>query len=104
MVTVAARQATDVWFMQPVRVGDTILQGRYVIEHDNDRMARGEPCTHIYAFNNQKTPIVAFHCMHLQRRVPVQRRNRRTRLPDGAVRAGARDPGFRIRTPDPGSR
>jgi len=67
VVTVAARQTTDVWFMQPVRVGDKILQGRYVIEHDNDRMARGEPCTHIYAFNNQQTPVVAFHCTHLER-------------------------------------
>ena len=67
MVTAAARQATEVWFMQPVRVGDKILQGRYVIEHDNDRMARGEACTHIYAFNDQKTPIVAFHCTHLER-------------------------------------
>src|SRR6187397_3011617 len=42
------RQATEVWFQRPVRVGRNILQGRYVIEHDNDRMARGEPCTHIY--------------------------------------------------------
>ena len=66
-VTAPARQATVVWFMQPVRVGDKILQGRYVIEHDNDRMARGEPCTHIYAFNDQKTPVVAFHCTHLER-------------------------------------
>ena len=24
-----------------------------MIEHDNDRMARGEPCTHIYAYDNQ---------------------------------------------------
>lgn len=67
VVTASARQATEVWFMQPVRVGDKILQGRYVIEHDNDRMARGEPCTHIYAFNDQKTPVVAFHCTHLER-------------------------------------
>ena len=67
VTTAPARQATDVWFMQPVRVGDKILQGRYVIEHDNDRMARGEPCTHIYAFNDQKTPVIAFHCTHLER-------------------------------------
>ncbi len=66
-VTAPARQATVVWFMQPVRVGDAILQGRYVIEHDNDRMARGEPCTHIYEFDDQKTPVVAFHCTHLDR-------------------------------------
>ena len=62
-----ARQRTDVWFHRPVWVGGHILQGRYVIEHDNDRMARGEPCTHIYAYNNQQLPVVRFHCTHLER-------------------------------------
>jgi hypothetical protein len=61
------RQATQVWFQRPVRVGTHILQGRYVIEHDNNRMARGEPCTHIYTFENQKVPVVRFHCTHLER-------------------------------------
>lgn len=61
------RQSADVWFMRPVTVGRSILQGRYVIEHDNERMARGEPCTHIYAFEDQKKPIVTFHCTHLER-------------------------------------
>jgi len=61
------RQTTEVWFHRPVRVGGHILQGRYVIEHDNDRMARGEPCTHIYAYDNQRLPVVAFHCTHLER-------------------------------------
>lgn len=60
-------QKTDVWFKRPVRVGNSILQGRHVIEHDNDRMARGEPCTHIYAYNDQTTPVVTFHCTHLER-------------------------------------
>jgi len=61
------RQSTEVWFQRPVRVGRNILQGRYVIEHDNDRMARGEPCTHIYAYNDRTKPVVAFHCTHLER-------------------------------------
>lgn len=61
------RQRTEVWFQRPVWVGGHILQGRYVIEHDNDRMARGEPCTHIYAYDNQKLPVVRFHCTHLER-------------------------------------
>jgi hypothetical protein len=62
-----ARQATVVWFNQPVRIGNNILQGRYVIEHDDDRMAAGGPCTYIYKFEDQKTPVVAFHCVHLDR-------------------------------------
>lgn len=65
--TAPARQATVVWFQQPVRIGNNILQGRYVIEHDNDRMAAGGPCTYIYKFEDQKNPVVAFHCLHLDR-------------------------------------
>jgi hypothetical protein len=61
------RQTTEVWFQRPVLVGRAILQGHYVIEHDNDRMARGEPCTHVYAYNNRVTPIATFHCTHLER-------------------------------------
>lgn len=61
------RQLVEVWFTQPTMIGRTIVQGRYVIEHDNDRMARGEPCTHIYAFNDRSKPVATFHCTHLER-------------------------------------
>ena len=61
------RQLTEIWFQRPVRVGRNILQGRYVIEHDNDRMARGEPCTYIYAYNDRTKPVVVFHCTHIER-------------------------------------
>jgi hypothetical protein len=61
------RQSSEVWFMRPVLVDGKILQGHYVIEHDNGRMARGEPCTHIYAFNDRTTPVVTFDCAHLER-------------------------------------
>lgn len=61
------RQVTVIWFMRPTIVGRSILQGHYVIEHDNDRMARGEPCTHIYAFDDRTKPVVTFHCTHIER-------------------------------------
>lgn len=61
------KQLTEIWFKQPTLVGRSILQGRYVIEHDTDRMARGEPCTHIYTYNDRTKPVVAFHCTHLER-------------------------------------
>lgn len=65
--TPGARQEFEVWFMNPTWIGKTIVQGRYVIEHDNDRMARGEPCTHIYAFDDREKPVATFHCTHLER-------------------------------------
>ena len=61
------RETMTVWFRTPVKIGDRILLGKYVIEHDNNRMARGRPCTHIYAASDQRLPVVAFHCTHLKR-------------------------------------
>ena len=61
-----------VTFRDPVRVGDTILMGRYVIEHDDARMARGEPCTFIYEAGDRREPVVTFHCTHLERPAPTQ--------------------------------
>jgi hypothetical protein len=61
-----ARQIAVVWFKYPVLVGDKILMGKYIIEHDNDRMAQGLPCTHIYAANKPQVPVVKFHCVHLE--------------------------------------
>jgi hypothetical protein len=60
-----ARQVAVVWFKNPVLVGDSILMGKYIIEHDNERMANGEPCTHIYAADRPQVPVVKFHCTHL---------------------------------------
>jgi hypothetical protein len=62
-----AKQTFEVWLQRPTLVGRTILQGRYVIEHDSDRMARGEPCTYLYAFNDRRTPVARFDCTHLER-------------------------------------
>jgi hypothetical protein len=61
------RQTMAVWFHKPVKIGDRILLGKYLIEHDNNRMARGWPCTYIYAASDPRLPIVAFRCTHLER-------------------------------------
>ncbi len=61
------RQTSVVTFTRPVRIGDRILLGKYIIEHDNNRMARGLPCTHIYAASDPRLPVVRFHCTHLER-------------------------------------
>jgi hypothetical protein len=61
------RQVAEVWFTRPTLIGRAMVQGRYIIEHDNDRMARGEPCTHVYAFDDKTKPVATFHCTHLER-------------------------------------
>ena len=63
----AVRQTAVVWFMRPVKVGDRILLGKYIVEHDTGRMARGLPCTHIYEASDPRLPVVGFHCTHLDR-------------------------------------
>jgi hypothetical protein len=77
------RQTIDVWFKRPTWVGKSILLGHYVIEHDNDRMARGEPCTHIYAYDDRDTPVVTFHCTHLERDRAHQPTVALATMPDG---------------------
>jgi len=59
----------DVTFRDPVRVGNAVLMGEYLIEHDDERMARGEPCTYIYDADDVRAPVVTFHCEHLERPV-----------------------------------
>ena len=66
MFPAQARQRVVVWFHRPVSVGRNVLMGKYIIEHDTDRQARGEPCTFIYAVDHPNTPVVAFHCTHLE--------------------------------------
>jgi hypothetical protein len=61
------RQTMTVWFHKPVKIGDRILLGKYIIEHDNERMSRGWPCTYIYAASDPRLPVVAFRCTHLTR-------------------------------------
>jgi hypothetical protein len=59
-----------VWFQRPVKIGTQVLFGKYVIEHDNARMARGEPCTYIYDTTTKQRVVVTFHCIHLEQQAP----------------------------------
>src|SRR5215204_1487415 len=59
------RELAKVVFPHPVKVLNAWLLGDYLIEHDTDRMERGEPCTHIYRFNDRRKPVVTFFCEHL---------------------------------------
>jgi hypothetical protein len=83
-----SRETMTVWFTKPVLIGDRILLGKYVIEHDNVRMARGRPCTYIYAASDPRLPVVAFHCTHLKR--PISSRPSVTLLSLGEANGMAR--------------
>src|SRR5215510_1790631 len=65
----SARQSAILTFADPVLVGGTIVMGRIKIVHDEDRMARGEPCTQVYRLAKGKLPeeVVAIHCRRVSR-------------------------------------
>jgi hypothetical protein len=64
-------QTAAVFFHRPVWVGSVVVMGKYIIEHDTARQARGEPCTHLYAAADyspnakRRLPTATFHCTHL---------------------------------------
>lgn len=78
-----ARQSAEVWFTRPVFAGTAMLLGHYVIEHDYDRMARGEACTHIYAYDDRTKPVSSFHCTHLDRNPSKTNKVVLVTMPDG---------------------
>jgi hypothetical protein len=65
----AKAQKAVLQFDEPVKLLDVILKGEYVIVHDDERMAKGEPCTYVYARENgqQGKLVVSFHCVPVQR-------------------------------------
>jgi hypothetical protein len=57
-------------FIEPVRVGEVMLMGPYLIVHDEARMARGEPCTTLYKFDAKRGPretVLSFVCLPFER-------------------------------------
>jgi hypothetical protein len=60
------RQWAITYLRQPTLIGSTIVQGPVMFVHDNNRMARGEPCTTVQLVDPTLGPIeeiAAFHCI-----------------------------------------
>ena len=56
-------------FTDKTKVGEAILLGKYYFEHDDSRMARGEPCMYVYSYERGKAGklVVSFHCTPVDR-------------------------------------
>jgi hypothetical protein len=66
------KQWAIVNFSDPVTLHGHVLMGRYLIVHDDAKMARGEECTSIQRFDSDKGPQeteLAFMCEPAQRSV-----------------------------------
>ena len=61
------RRSAVAYLTEPTLVGDAFIVGPVQITHDDERMARGEPCTEIRLFDpakNRATEVIAsFHCI-----------------------------------------
>src|SRR6266567_2044188 len=66
------RQSAMVTFARPTWVTDQMVVGTYVVVHDEDKMARGEPCTTFYrvgAAQERLQEVVSFHCIPRERAI-----------------------------------
>ena len=63
------RDQAAVSFPETVKLLSVFLRGDYVIVHDEDLMAKGQPCTYIYRSESGQPGklVIAFHCEHLER-------------------------------------
>jgi hypothetical protein len=69
-------QQAIVEFTEPVKLLGAILKGDYMFLHDEGKMARGEPCTWVYARGKAGTfdrLIVSFHCIPVIRDEPADK-------------------------------
>lgn len=72
---VPARRSAVVRFLKPTIIAGSFVIGTVVIEHDDAKMARGEPCTTVYHYkseNERGEPIVSFMCMPRERPLATQ--------------------------------
>jgi hypothetical protein len=65
----AGVESAVVEFTDKTKLGDEILLGQYFFEHDDKRMARGEPCMYVYGYEQGKPGklVVSFHCKPVER-------------------------------------
>jgi hypothetical protein len=67
-------QKAIVELTEPVKLLGAILKGDYMFLHDEGKMARGEPCTWVYARGKTRTfdkLVVSFHCIPVIRDAPA---------------------------------
>jgi hypothetical protein len=72
---VPVRRSAVVRFLNPTLIAGSFVIGTVVIEHDDAKMASGEPCTTVYRFKSNNEfgePLVSFMCVPLARPVATK--------------------------------
>ena len=67
--TPSGKETAMVEFADKTLLRDVVLQGKYIFEHDDGRMARGEACMYVYKYEAGKAGglVVSFHCKPVER-------------------------------------
>lgn len=68
-------QKAVVEFTEPIKLLGAVLKGDYLFLHDEAKMARGEPCTWVYARGDTgkfDKLVVSFHCIPVTREEPSE--------------------------------
>jgi hypothetical protein len=58
-------ERATVEFTETVRLVDVLLKGKYLLVHDEDRMAKGEDC--VYVYDAKGKLVLSFHCTPIER-------------------------------------
>ena len=69
-VTTPSRQEVVAYFVRPTVIAGAIVQGRVLLVHDDQLMAKGEPCTTVYRLGPRRglqEKIVSFMCRPTRR-------------------------------------
>ena len=72
---VPTKRSAAVRFLKPTIVAGAFVLGTVVFEHDDAKMARGEPCTTVYRYKSESEvgePIVSFMCIPRERPVATK--------------------------------
>jgi hypothetical protein len=90
VAAVPTRQAAVVRFLNPTIIAGAAVMGPVVFEHDDARMARGEPCTTVYHYDAKRQArgkvIVEFMCQPKFAEVPKEFVARCIKAPAGPDR------------------
>jgi len=90
VAAVPTRQAAVVRFLTPTIIAGAAVMGPVVFEHDDAKMARGEPCTTVYQYDAKQQArgkvIVEFMCAPKIREVTKEFEARCIKAPAGPNR------------------
>ena len=82
-----SRERVRARFLNPTFFHGALLQGDYLITHDHDKIAKGEPCLFVHRERTGTSgePVVSVHCETVERDKSTEARIATLRVSDGVL-------------------